>query len=297
MKPTWDDENRKALEAFLATAPEELRGWASEQLAQPPITGHDAVEEPDADGLAAELAAAIDGDEAADIEDLLPEYERPASAMPDASRKTSVTHKRVGAAKVNLVLVVLLCAAVVIIIQQAGRNANNSQTQMPANHPSVNSSINPSDVAQMDEAEPVDSQLEADLKAKAEADPNDIASRQQLGQMYLKATLYQDAISWFQQILDISPSNLDALLAIGVAEYQSNMYTEAETHWRRAAELAPDVAEPWYNLGFLYMAQTPPNIDQANECWNKVLEVAPDSEMAAAVRSHQSRMNSSSSPR
>ena len=217
--------------------------------------------------------------------------------MPDASRKMSVTHKRVGAAKVNLVLVVLLCAAVVIIIQQAGRNANNSQTQMPANHPSVNSSINPSDVAQMDEAEPVDSQLEADLKAKAEADPNDIASRQQLGQMYLKATLYQDAISWFQQILDISPSNLDALLAIGVAEYQSNMYTEAETHWRRAAELAPDVAEPWYNLGFLYMAQTPPNVDQANECWNKVLEVAPDSEMAAAVRSHQSRMNSSSSPR
>lgn len=58
-------------------------------------------------------------------------------------------------------------------------------------------------------------------------------------------------------------------------------------------ELDSSVAEPWYNLGFLYMAKTPPETGRATECWNKVLEIAPDSDLAAGVRTHLNRISSS----
>ena len=42
------------------------------------------------------------------------------------------------------------------------------------------------------------------------------------------------------------------------------------------------------------MARTPPDAGRATECWNKVLTIAPDSDMAASVRAHQGRMGSAS---
>ncbi|MDU0348496.1 tetratricopeptide repeat protein [Actinomyces sp. MRS3W] len=285
--------------------------------AAPGASGDDTVgaaEPGSADPGAAGGAAA---DDAADVEDLLADEDRdddrddaedPESgqdaaedspeaapaADPGASataarrgRTPSVLQQRTGVSRLNLVLVALLAAAVVIIIQQAGRNEAGSGTALPSGHPSIAATANATDIAALDEAEPVDAELEADLQAQAETDPANIEARQELGVMYLKAALYQDSITWLQQILDVEPDNLDALLTIGVAEYQSSQYEAAETHWLRATEIDPDVAEPWYNLGFLYLAQTPPDTERARECWDKVLELAPDSEMAAAVRSHE----------
>lgn len=288
MTPSGHDVNPDALRAFLATAPAELQGWASEQLAQ--LSG--VREHP---GVAESDQAARD--DAVDLDELLPDYERPVSAS--ANSRATPDHPATGAvrrgSRINLVLVVLLMAAVVVIIQQMGAGPTTSTSTMPSDHPSVASSVDPSQIAEMDQAIPVDTEREAQLKATIEADPSNIAARQELGEMYLTAALYQDAITWFQQILDLDPGNLDALLAIGVAQYQTNLYDEAEASWVAASELAPDVAEPWYNLGFLYMAKTPPQTDKATECWNKVLEIAPDSEMASAVRDHQERLNPSPS--
>ncbi|WP_136314275.1 tetratricopeptide repeat protein [Actinomyces procaprae] len=270
-----DQPDREALAAFLATAPEGLKDWAAAQLA----------------GLEGERAD--DGadvvEDAADLEDVLADDDAaqrpPRAPAAGRGRNRSQIERRTGVSRLNLVLVALLAAAVVIIVQQAGRGEAAS-TALPEGHPSVAATAAASAVAAMDEAEPVDTEREAELQQQAEADPADVESRQELGVMYLKAALYQDSITWLQQILDADPDNVDALLTIGVAEYQSNQYEEAEAHWLRASEIAPDVAEPWYNLGFLYMARTPPDAERANQCWEKVLQLAPDSEMAANVRGH-----------
>ena len=42
------------------------------------------------------------------------------------------------------------------------------------------------------------------------------------------------------------------------------------------------------------MAKTPPDTGRAVECWNKVLEISPDSELAAGVRTHLSRIATAS---
>lgn len=329
MTPEGSAVDREELASFLATAPEHLKGWAGEQLARlegaeaDGADGADGAEKTESAGPAepAEPGAgrrpelprggrsddgerATDDERAADVEDVLGEDdEEPA---PRASRTgrarrrpASKLQQRTGVSRVNLVLVVLLAAAVVIIIRQTGlmgqqAGQDGSAMTMPSNHPAVGAGADPSAVASMDQAEPVDTGLEASLKAEAEADSTNISARQQLGVMYLKADLYQDAVTWLQQILDIDPDNLDALLAIGSAEYQSSQYDAAERHWRRVTELDPGVAEPWYNLGFLYMARTPPDSGRATECWNKVIEIAPDSDLAAGVRTHLSRIATAS---
>ncbi|RAX23664.1 MULTISPECIES: tetratricopeptide repeat protein [unclassified Actinomyces] len=303
---TADQPDREALAAFLATAPEELKGWAAAQLdaLQPTAeaTGEAAGEADAPDGGTAPSGPDAQGDSdsdveaAADVEDLLADDDDAAprprrSASAGRERTPSAIERRTGVSRLNLALVALLAAAVVIIVQQAGRG-DTASTALPEGHPSVAATAAASAVAAMDEAEPVDAEREAELRAQAEADPEDIESRQELGVMYLKAALYQDSITWLQQILDLDPDNLDALLTIGVAEYQSNQYEEAETHWLRASEIDPEVAEPWYNLGFLYMARTPPDAERANQCWEKVLQLAPDSEMAANVRGHVTTMGS-----
>ena len=326
MTPEGSAVDREELASFLATAPEHLKGWAGEQLARlegAEADGADGAEKTESAGPAepAEPGAgrrpelprggrsddgerATDDERAADVEDVLGEDdEEPA---PRASRTgrarrrpASKLQQRTGVSRVNLVLVVLLAAAVVIIIRQTGlmgqqAGQDGSAMTMPSNHPAVGAGADPSAVASMDQAEPVDTGLEASLKAEAEADSTNISARQQLGVMYLKADLYQDAVTWLQQILDIDPDNLDAILAIGSAEYQSSQYDAAERHWRRVTELDPGVAEPWYNLGFLYMARTPPDSGRATECWNKVIEIAPDSDLAAGVRTHLSRIATAS---
>ncbi|MDO4901747.1 tetratricopeptide repeat protein [Actinomyces sp.] len=306
-----DQPDREELAAFLATAPEGLKGWATAQLA---ALDHDSgvtdesvgastaepdasASESDADGDShAHADAGVDDQDAADVEDLLADDEDAAPAVRRAApvgrgRSPSAIEHRTGVSRLNLALVALLAAAVVVIVQQAGRGDATS-TALPEGHPSIAATAASSAVAAMDEAVPVDAAREEELKAQVEADPANIQARQELGVMYLKAVLYQDSITWLQQILDLDPDNLDALLTIGVAEYQSNQYEQAEAHWLRASEIDPDVAEPWYNLGFLYMARTPPDAERANQCWEKVLQLAPDSEMAANVRGHVGTMGS-----
>ena len=324
MTPEGSGTDREELEAFLATAPEHLKGWAGEQLARLEAQGGpgeaaeaeaelEAEAEPrrsdgeDGDGgrKEADVEGPSDDEQEADVEDLLDDDEEraaPTRASRDANnrrRRASRLQQKTGVSRVNLVLVMLLAAAAVIIVRQmgligaTGSSEAGGQMTMPANHPMVGASADPSAMAQMDQAEPVDTDLEAELKAEAEADSTNVSARQQLGVMYLKADLYQDAITWLQQILDTDPDNLDALLAIGSAEYQSSQYDAAEKHWRRVTELDSSVAEPWYNLGCLYMAKTPPETGRATECWNKVLEIAPDSDLAAGVRTHLNRISSS----
>ncbi|WP_103063580.1 tetratricopeptide repeat protein [Actinomyces qiguomingii] len=278
--------DREELAAFLAQAPEGLKEWAAEQLAG---LGEDG--DPGDDEVPA------DTEDEADVEDVLAEDEE-IDAPPAATgrrgrdRASSTLERRTGVSRLNLILVALLAAAVVVIVRQAGQDNASVGMVLPSGHPSISATMSASEIAALDQAEPVDPEREAELLAQAEADPEDLESRQELGVMYLRAALYQKAAIWLQQILDVDPDNLAALLAIGVVEYQSNQYEQAETHWLRASELAPQAAEPWYNLGFLYMARTPPDTERANECWEKVLQLAPDSAMATEVREHVGTMGS-----
>ncbi len=273
------------LARFLASAPVGLKAWADEQLAALDI----APETDPADG------DAVGVEEFADDFDEIPnnatgesgqDAEQPAGSPAARARpsKPRAKNSAVGG-KINLVLVALLVAAIVIIVQQTGiTNRESASSQGSASGmPSGMSTFAQIDQARVDE-----------LKAQIDADPSDAAARQQLAELYLDAALYQDAIEQLDQVLQITPDDLDALLAIGVAEFNLSQDEQAEQHWLRATQVAPAQAEPWYNLGFLYMAQTPPDYDKVEQAWGRVIELDPDSELAATARAHLERARAAS---
>ncbi|MCL2455628.1 MAG: hypothetical protein FWD18_10080 [Micrococcales bacterium] len=86
--------------------------------------------------------------------------------------------------------------------------------------------------------------------------------------------------------LKTDPQDTDALLELGVLEFNFGDIEVARGHWEVALEIDPTQAQAWYNLGFYHLTTDPADTDAARAAWGKVLEIDPDSPMAATVRTH-----------
>ena len=128
--------------------------------------------------------------------------------------------------------------------------------------------------------------------AKISANPKDIASLQSLGDIYFAAADYKTAIGWEEKILAVDPKNQVALLAAGAAQFNQGDKAAAKKHWLKAAALYPNVAEVHYDLGFLYLSQTPPDLAKATAEWERVIAIDPTSEVAKTVATHLKSLKS-----
>jgi cytochrome c-type biogenesis protein CcmH/NrfG len=143
----------------------------------------------------------------------------------------------------------------------------------------------------------------AELMQTIAANPNDVAALQELGDLYFTARDYQTAAQWEQKILDIEPDDITAHLALGAAQYNLGNSADAESHWRRVIELNPTdtdaLVEAHYDLGFMYFSANPPDVDQTIVEWQKVIDLAPGSDIAETVATHLETLqqwNASGSP-
>ena len=135
-------------------------------------------------------------------------------------------------------------------------------------------------------ATPVDPAKVSALMKKISTNPKDIASLQGLGDIYFAASDFKNAASWEQKILDIDPKNEKALLALGAAQFNQGNSAEAKKQWLIAAKLYPNSQEVHYDLGFLYMSQTPPDTVNMKLEWAKVVAIDPTSDLAKTVATH-----------
>ena len=135
-------------------------------------------------------------------------------------------------------------------------------------------------------AVPVDPAKVAALMTKIGTNPKDIASLQSLGDIYFGALDYKNAALWEQKVLAVDPKNQVALLSLGAADFNVGNSKDAKTQWLIAAGLYPKVAEVHYDLGFLYMSQTPPDTVNMNAEWKKVVAIDPNSALAKSVTTH-----------
>lgn len=128
------------------------------------------------------------------------------------------------------------------------------------------------------------------LEAAVAADPSDVESMRELGALQHQAGDFEQAAEWQQRIVDLDPQDVDARLSLGVALFGLGDLDGAEQHWAVAAELAPDLAEVHYNLGFLYLSMDPPQVDRAEEAWARVIEIDPESPLAETAAAHLDRL-------
>jgi tetratricopeptide (TPR) repeat protein len=135
-------------------------------------------------------------------------------------------------------------------------------------------------------ATPVDKAKVGALMKKVSANPKDIASFQGLGDIYFAAQDYKNASVWEQKVLAVDPKNQVALLALGAAQFNIGNAAEAKKQWLIAAALYPNSAEVHYDLGFLYMSQTPPDKVNMTAEWKKVVAIDPNSNLAKTVATH-----------
>lgn len=96
--------------------------------------------------------------------------------------------------------------------------------------------------------------------------------------------------------LAASPGDVPTNLELGVLRFNAGDTAGAEQLWLRVTELDPSNPQAWFNLGFVALANDPPDVEAARASWDKVLEVAPDSDLAATVRSHLDALEAAGTP-
>ncbi len=132
----------------------------------------------------------------------------------------------------------------------------------------------------------VDTAQVATLMQQLQANPDDITVMQQLADVYYVGGDYATAGTFFDKILAADPKNVSALLGRGATAYNVSDRTLAEKDWRAVLAIEPDNLDAHYYLGFMYLDSANPDMDKVKAEWNKVVAIAPDSDLAKTVKQH-----------
>lgn len=140
--------------------------------------------------------------------------------------------------------------------------------------------------AESQEASTLDEAAVADLMARIQEDPEDADALMSLGDAFFAAGQFDVSAEWLGRLVALEPENTRALLALGAAQYNSGNAADAEASWIRVVELEPDNVEAHYDLGALYFRQDPPDLEGMRREWQKVVELAPGTDIASGVQVH-----------
>ena len=148
------------------------------------------------------------------------------------------------------------------------------------------------------------SQRIAQLEAAVQADPNAAGALFDLGETYMEGHQWDQAIAWFGRLLHLDSAHLPASIDLAHAETDVGIAYMNLGQYDRAAPLLedvlaqqPDSAQVHYILGFLYATAPTPDAARAEQHWQEVLRLAPDSEWAEAARPHISTLQSQAAGR
>jgi tetratricopeptide (TPR) repeat protein len=130
---------------------------------------------------------------------------------------------------------------------------------------------------------PVDPQRVRILESSAQAAPADAAPRIELGNLYFDAEQYPQAIRWYQEALRLDAKNVNVSTDLGVAYYYTSQPDQALAQFDRSLDIDPNHAKTLLNQGIV-RAFGKQDLPGAAQSWERVLQIAPDSEEGRAAR-------------
>jgi tetratricopeptide (TPR) repeat protein len=292
-----------ALKAFLASAPTSARPWARSRMsdvdaayaafirdldggtsvgpaavAQTPYIASDA-EDPE------ELFDALDDSAAVTDRAPGPRRSRPAREVePNRLSGMSRPSIRQGGALRRLALGVggiAIVLVAVVVVYKLGDSALPGITGSPA---------------PAESASAIDQAQVLLLMNKLADDPKDVATLEDLANLYYGAGDFASARKWFEQILAIDAKNTAALLGSGAAAFNLGDNVAAEKAWRAVLVIDTRNAEAHYDLGFMYLSKDPPELDKVRAEWNAVIAIDPTSEIAQTIATHLKSLGTTGSP-
>ena len=132
-------------------------------------------------------------------------------------------------------------------------------------------------------AQPLDESKVAALKAEAEREPRNSAPRVQLGNLYFDGERYDEAARWYTSALEIDPQQVNVSTDLGIAYYYSNQPDRALAQFDRSLAIDPRHSKTLLNIGVV-RAFGKQDLQGAAQAWQRVIDVAPNSEEAARAR-------------
>ena len=153
----------------------------------------------------------------------------------------------------------------------------------------------PAATGQAQTAPPFDESRASTLRAAAERDRNDAASRVQLGDLYFDAERFSDATQWYEQALAIDPKNVNASTDLGIAYYYMNQPDRALTQFERSLAIDGKHVKTYLNVGIV-KAFGKQDLEGAAKAWQRVMELAPTSQEAAMAKQALQGLSSAHPP-
>lgn len=133
------------------------------------------------------------------------------------------------------------------------------------------------------------------FRSVAEQDKTNPAPRVQLANLYFDAEKYDDAIKWYAEALKLAPNDVDVSTDLGVSYYYTNQPDKALEQFSHSLKIDPKHAKTILNVGIV-KAFGKQDLDGAQQAWQQVLQLAPDSPEGQAAKRALDAMRSAHPP-
>ena len=107
--------------------------------------------------------------------------------------------------------------------------------------------------------------------------------------LYFEAHSFEEAVPWYERALALSPDDVESSTNLGVSYFYVGSSERAVEQFDRSLQIAPDHPQTLLSLGIV-RAFGLDDLDGAKEAWERVIEVAPDSNQATAAREALTRV-------
>jgi tetratricopeptide (TPR) repeat protein len=162
--------------------------------------------------------------------------------------------------------------------QSAGREA------VPATAPAQSAAAAPPAAPSSSPPPPLlDESKVTAFKTMAEREPGNPKPRIELANLYFDSEKYDDAIKWYSDALKLAPNDVNVSTDLGVSYYYTNQADKALEQFSHSLQIDPKHAKTLLNVGVV-KAFGKQDLAGAEEAWQKVVQLAPDSPEAQAAK-------------
>jgi tetratricopeptide (TPR) repeat protein len=121
------------------------------------------------------------------------------------------------------------------------------------------------------------------LKSVAEQQPSNAQPRAELANLYFDAERYDDAITWYQAALKITPDDVNLSTDLGVCYYYTNQADKALLQLSHSLTIDPKHTKTLLNIGIV-KAFGKQDLEGATKVWQQVVDLGPDTPEGQAAK-------------
>ena len=121
------------------------------------------------------------------------------------------------------------------------------------------------------------------LKSVAEREPSNAKPRIDLGNLYFDAERFDDAITWYEAALKLTPKDVNLSTDLGVCYYYTNQPDKALAQFDKSLAIDPKHAKTLLNLGIV-RAFGKQDLAGATKAWEQVMAIDPNSPEGQAAK-------------